>query len=316
MGLTIGMDIGGTKVLAGVVDPEGTVLTQIRRATPADDVTGTRQVIVSAIAELAAEYDVEAVGIGAAGWIDADRSTVLYAPNLAWRAEPLREAIARDVNLPVVVENDANAAAWAEFRFGAGQGAKWLVMMTVGTGIGGGIVVDGALLRGAHGIAAEFGHTLAVADGHPCGCGARGCLEQYTSGTALVRYARAAARDAGPSGAAHELLVQVGGDIDKINGPAITQAARNGDPTAHAAFVETGRWLGFGMANIVQILDPDVIVVGGGVSEAGELLLEPARRAYADRLVQRGRLPVAEIRQARLGNLAGLVGAADLARQR
>ncbi|MEV6525383.1 ROK family glucokinase [Longispora sp. NPDC051575] len=314
MGLTIGIDVGGTKVLAGVVDADGTVIAQARRDTPADDVGRTRELIVDVIRELSAAHPVDAVGIGAAGWIDAQRSTVLYAPNLAWRHEPLRDSVAADIDLPVVVENDANAAAWAEFRFGAGQGTDSLVLLTVGTGIGGGIVLAGNLVRGEHGIAAEFGHTLAVADGHPCGCGARGCLEQYTSGTALVRYARAAVRDGG-TGPAAELLALVGGDVDKIDGPTVTRAARDGDPTARAAFAEIGRWLGYGMADAVQILDPAVIVVGGGVSEAGELLLDPARRAYADRLTQRGKLPVAEIRQARLGNLAGLVGAADLARR-
>ncbi len=316
MSHTIGMDIGGTKVLAGVVDSQGTILHTTRRPTPADDVFGTRDVIVEVIHELVGKFEVEAVGIGAAGWIDAGRSTVLYAPNLAWRAEPLRDTIAGEVNLPVVVENDANAAAWAEYRFGAAQGAQSLVLLTVGTGIGGGIVVNGAMMRGAHGIAAEFGHVLAVADGHPCGCGARGCLEQYSSGTALVRYARAAARDSVPSGSAHTLLTEVNGDLDKIDGPAVTRAAQAGDPTALAAFNEVGRWLGYGMADVVQVLDPDVIIIGGGVSEAGDLLMEPARRAYAERLIQRGKLPVAEIRQASMGNSAGLVGAADLARQR
>ncbi|WP_018351067.1 ROK family glucokinase [Longispora albida] len=306
MGLAIGVDIGGTKVLAGVVDDAGKVIAEARRDTPADDVARTRDLIVEVITELAAAHDCEAAGIGAAGWIDAGRSTVLYAPNLAWRREPLRDSIAAQVTLPVFVDNDANAAAWAEYRFGAGQGARSLVLLTVGTGIGGGIILDGHLVRGAHGIAAEFGHTLAVEDGHPCGCGARGCLEQYTSGTALVRYARAS----------QDLLARVAGDPSKLDGPAVTRAAQDGDPAARAAFAEAGRWLGYGMADAVQILDPDVIVVGGGVSEAGELLLDPARRAYAERLAQRGKLPVADIRLARLGNQAGLVGAADLARTR
>ena len=154
--LTIGVDIGGTKVLGGVVDPQGTVIETARKPTPADDVAATRDTIVEVARELAAKHPVEAVGIGAAGWIDASRSTVLFAPNLAWRQEPLRDYVQSAVDLPVVVENDANAAAWAEFRFGAAEDADdSMVMLTVGTGIGGGIVLGGRLLRGAHGIAAE-----------------------------------------------------------------------------------------------------------------------------------------------------------------
>ncbi len=314
MALTVGVDIGGTKVLAGVVDVDGRVLALARRDTPAHDVSQVRDLVVEVVRELRVDYDVEAVGVGAAGWIDAERATVLYAPNLAWRDEPLRDEVASKVDLPVVVENDANAAAWAEFRFGAGLDVNSLALFTVGTGIGGGLVLDGQVVRGRHGIAAEFGHTLAVRDGPPCGCGARGCLEQYTSGTALVRYAQEAAKE--DAAGAADLIALAGGSISRIDGPMVTMAARDGDPTARQAFAQVGHWLGIGMANLVQTLDPEVIVVGGGVIEAGELLLDPARRAYAERLAQRARLPVAEIRGARLGNLAGLVGAADLARQR
>jgi glucokinase len=309
------LDIGGTKILAGVVTDDGTIIAQARRDTPVEDAVRIRESIVDVVSELAIGRDIEAVGIGAAGWIDAQRATVLYAPHLSWRNEPLRDLIAQGVGLPVIVENDANAAAWAEFRFGAGRDVESMAMLTVGTGLGGGIVLESGLVRGGHGIAAEFGHTLVVDGGHPCGCGSRGCLEQYTSGTALVRYVRAALQDTSVDGAAG-LLAQVGGDISKINGPVITRAAHDGDPIARAAFAEIGRWLGLGLANVVQMLDPLVIVIGGGVSEAGELLLDPARRAFTDRLVQRGKFPIAEIRQAKMGNLAGLVGAADLARQR
>ncbi|HWG97928.1 MAG TPA: ROK family protein, partial [Pilimelia sp.] len=154
MTLTIGVDIGGTKVAAGVVDEAGRVLVDTRRPTPADDAAQTRAVVVEVVAELAAAYPVEAVGIGAAGWV-ADRSVVRFAPNLAWRDEPLRAHVADACGLPVVVENDANVAAWAEFRYGAGRGAgDSMVLVTVGTGIGGGIVLAGGLVRGAHGVAA------------------------------------------------------------------------------------------------------------------------------------------------------------------
>jgi glucokinase len=312
--LTLGVDIGGTKVLGGVVDEDGRVLAQARRPTPADDVAGTLDRIFEVIKELTAGYDVEAVGIGAAGWIDAKRSTVLFAPNLAWRNEPLRDEVARHVTVPVVVENDANVAAWAEFQFGAAADAtESMAMFTVGTGIGGALVIGGEMVRGAHGIAGELGHITAVPDGHPCGCGKRGCLEQYASGKALVRFARATAEQ--DPGQATALLALAGGDPAAIAGPMVTAAARTGDPAALDAFREVGYWLAMGLADLVQIVDPQVLVVGGGVIDAGDLLLGPTREAYPDLLAQRGRLPVGEIRGALLGNTAGVVGAADLARR-
>jgi glucokinase len=314
VGLTIGVDIGGTKVLGGVVDRDGTLVAQARRETPAEDVAQTLERIVEVITELSARYEVDAVGIGAAGWIDAKRSTVLFAPNLAWRNEPLRDEIARHVPVPVVVENDANVAAWAEFQFGAAaDAAESMVLYTVGTGIGGGIILGGELVRGAHGIAAELGHTLLVPDGHLCGCGRRGCIEQYASGSALVRFARASA-SAQPE-QAKVLLDLAGHDVAAITGPLVTQAARLGDASANDAFAQVGHWLGQGLADMVQILDPQVLVVGGGVIDAGDLLMQPTRAAFTAALAQRGRLPVAEVRPALMGNTAGVIGAADLARR-
>jgi glucokinase len=314
MGLTLGVDIGGTKVLGGVVDEDGQVLAQTRRETPADDVGGTLDRIVDVITELSARYEVDAVGIGAAGWIDAKRSTVLYAPNLAWRNEPLREEVARHVPVPVVVENDANVAAWAEFQFGAAADAtESMVMFTIGTGIGGALIIGGELVRGAHGIAGELGHVNAVPDGHPCGCGRKGCIEQYASGKALIRFARATAEQ-DPDQAAG-LLALAGGDPAAITGPMVTTAARSGDPAALDAFREVGHWLALALSDLVQIIDPQVLVVGGGVIDAGDLLLGPTRAAFPQILAQRGRLPIGEIRGALLGNMAGVVGAADLARR-
>jgi glucokinase len=313
--LTIGVDVGGTKVAGGVVDVAGEVLAHTRRDTPADDVAKTRDVIVEVVTELAAGRQIEAVGIGAAGWIDASRSNVLFAPNLAWRDEPLRDYVRTAVNLPVIVENDGNVAAWAEFRHGAARHADdSMVMFTIGTGVGGGIVLGGELVRGSHGIAAELGHMLAVPDGHVCGCGRLGCIEQYASGSALVRFARAGARQE-PQRAA-KLLELAGGEVEGINGPMVTAAAKAGDAVSADAFAQLGRWLGMGLADMVQILDPQVLVVGGGVVDAGELLLGPTTRSFVDALAQRGRLPVGEVRPAELGNRAGVIGAADLARRR
>jgi glucokinase len=312
--LTIGVDIGGTKVLGGVVDPDGHVLAEARRETPADDPGKTLDFIVEVIQELAAAHPVGAVGIGAAGWIDETRSTVLFAPNLAWRNEPLRDRIAARIPLPVVVENDGNAAAWAEFRYGAAAHAdESMALVTVGTGIGGGLVIGGQLVRGAHGIAGEPGHVRVVPDGLLCGCGRHGCLEQYASGKALIRYAREQAQ-ADPASATR-LLELAAGSLDGVTGPLVTRAAQDGDPAAVAAFGTVGAWLGAGLVDLVQLLDPQVLVVGGGVVEAGELLLAPTRAAYAAQLAARGTMPVATVVAASMGNNAGVVGAADLARR-
>jgi glucokinase len=313
--LTIGVDIGGTKVLGGVVSPDGKVLETSRRPTPADDVAAVRDTIVEVVHELAAKHQVEAVGIGAAGWIDASRSTVLFAPNLAWRNEPLREYVSGAVDIPVVVENDANCAAWAEFRYGAAEDADdSMVMFTVGTGIGGGIVLNGQLLRGVHGIAAETGHMLAVPEGHMCGCGRMGCIEQYASGSALVRFATEGALTA--PAAATVLMGKANGVIDDLTGVMVTAAAREGDTVAIEAFEQIAYWLAQGCADMVQLLDPQVLVIGGGVIEAGDLLMAPLRREYHAALTQRGKLPVADLRAAEMGNEAGVIGAADLARNR
>jgi glucokinase len=304
--LTIGVDVGGTKVLGGVVDSTGQVLVQARRATPADDTAKTLRMIAEVIIELAGTHRVQSVGIGAAGWIDVKRSTVQFAPNLAWRNEPLRDEIAAQVDIPVIVENDANAGAGSD-------AADSMVLFTVGTGIGGGIILGGDLVRGSHGIAGELGHTVSVPDGHPCGCGRFGCLEQYASGNALIRFAKQTATQ--EPGSAQVLLDLAGGDPTAITGVMVTTAAREGDRAALSAFDQIGSWLGSAMADAVQVLDPQVIVIGGGVSEAGKLLLDPVSAGYRRALKQRGRLPVAEVRPALLGNLAGVVGAADLARR-
>jgi glucokinase len=310
--LTIGIDVGGTKTAGGVVDPSGRVLAQDRTDTPADHPDRSREVLVEMARKLASEHPVAAVGIGVAGWVDADRATVRFAPHLPWRDEPLRDRLAAELDLPVVVDNDANAAAWAEHRYGAGrEGGDPMLLVAVGTGIGGGIVAGGALLRGAHGYAGEPGHQVVMPDGRPCGCGRRGCLEQYASGEALIRSVRAGAA-ADPAAATR--LREVAGDPERITGQLVTAAARAGDRLARAAFQEVGWWLGFGLANLVQVLDPGLLVVGGGVAEAGELLLRPARECYRQALGERGQLPLAPVRRASLGNAAAMVGAADLAR--
>ncbi|HIV58583.1 MAG TPA: ROK family glucokinase [Candidatus Stackebrandtia faecavium] len=313
MSLAIGIDIGGTKVLGGVVAEDGTVVASHRIATPATDVAAIRTVIVDLVRRLSAAHEVIAVGIGAAGWIDATRSTVQFSPNLAWRHEPLREGLSRDIDVPVVVENDANVAMWAEYRYGAARGVNNTALFTVGTGIGGGLISDGRLVRGAHGVAAEFGHVRVVPDGIECGCGRRGCLEQYASGTALVREAkRLASCD---EERAVKLLELAGGDPNGVDGPMVTEAARDGDPVALAAFAHIGTNLGSALIDLVQVADPEIIVIGGGVVNAGDLLLDPIREHYGQAMGARGELQFAQIKAAQMGANAGLVGAADLARQ-
>ena len=315
MGLTIGVDVGGTKVAAGVVDEAGTILARTRRPTPSSSPSDVEDVIADCVRELRVEHaDVEAVGVGEAGFIDAQRATVLVAPNLSWRNEPLRDAVAERVGLPVVVENDANAAAWAEYRFGAGRGELHLVVVTVGTGIGGGIVLDGQLYRGRFGIGAEFGHMRISMSGRRCGCGQHGCWEQYCSGRALLHEAREIADV--QRGYGSRLLELGNGRPEGIEAIEVTTAAREGDPAALDCFEEIGGWLGQGLADLAAVLDPGAFVIGGGVADAGELLLAPARRVFGQRLTGTASRPHAEIRLAELGNDAGLVGAADLARHR
>jgi glucokinase len=313
MTLSCGIDVGGTKILGGVIDEHGAIVEELRVESPATDTEAIEKAIEQLVTELKSRHQIIAVGVGAAGYIDKARATVMFAPNIAWRDVNLKADLEALVDLPVVVENDANAAAWGEFTYGAGHDVDDLLLVTVGTGIGGGIVHDGELLRGAFGVGAEIGHMRVVPDGLLCGCGNRGCFEQYGSGNALVREARDAAR-AG-SLLALTLVDLAGGDPDRITGPLITEAARAGDPFAIEQLAALGRWLGEGIASLTAVLDPAVVVIGGGVSEAGDLLLDPIGSAFRSQLTGRGHRPVLEIRKARLGNRAGLIGAADLARR-
>ena len=312
MSLTIGVDIGGTKIAFGVVTPGGEVVARTRRETTPerpDEIVGA---VAGGIAELRATHEVVSVGVAAAGYIDSGRSTVMFAPNLAWRDNPIKAQVEEHVDVPVVIENDGNAAAWGEFQFGAARDFDDMLLLTVGTGLGAGLVIDRRLVRGAHGVAAEFGHVRAVPDGHRCGCGNRGCWEQYVSGTALTREAREMARSGSPL--AIGILERAGGKVRRITGPLVTAAAREGDPIAVELLADLGHQLGTAVASFVAILDPGVVVIGGGVSDAGELLIGPARESYAHELTGRGFRPSAQIVLAELGNEAGLVGAADLAR--
>jgi glucokinase len=301
----IGIDIGGTKVAGLRVAEDGAVLDRTERPTPADDVAATVETVSELAAELAAAGG-EAVGVGAAGMVDFAAGVLRYAPNLAWKEIPLRDLLSERTGLPCVVDNDANVAAWGEYRFGAARGYRHVLVVTVGTGIGGGIVSDGELFRGAHGFAAEIGHFIVEPGGPPCGCGNRGCWEQVASGQALDRLARA------------EVQRDPGGRIAALAGGAeatgrhVSDAAREGDPSATAIFAAVGRRLGEGIAGLVNILDPEVVIVGGGVAEEGAVLLEPARGAFVDAVEAPEHRPEVPILAATLGNDAGAIGAAAL----
>ncbi len=310
----IGVDIGGTKIAAGVVDEEGRIVAQTRRVSAGLEVDALDAAIVDACRELADAHPVGAIGLAAPGFIGADQATVRFTPNLPWRDHPLRDRVAAGLGMdvPIVVDNDANAAGWAEFRFGVGRDVDDMLLLTVGTGLGGAVVAQGRLVLGGFGVAAEVGHMRVVPDGHLCGCGQKGCWEQYASGSALVREARAVA-DADPDRAAG-LLAAVGGDAERITGPDVTRVAMGGDALAVELLAEVGRWVGEGSATVAALLDPALVVIGGGVAAAGDLLLEPAREAFGTHLSARGYRPEARLALASMGNDAGIVGAADLAR--
>ncbi|NKY11068.1 ROK family glucokinase [Cellulomonas hominis] len=311
----IGVDIGGTKIAAGVVDEDGRIIAKTRRDTDPRDSASVDRGVIEACQELAEKHDVGAIGLAAPGFIAADQTTVLFTPNLPWREHPLRDIVAKELgeDVKIVVENDANAAGWAEFAFGAARDVQDMLLLTIGTGLGGALVVGGNLIRGAWGVAAEVGHMRVVPGGHYCGCGHEGCWEQYASGSALVRDAQAALITQPERST--RLLELAGGDADELTGPQVTQAAQEGDPLAVELLAELGRWIGEGSASVAALLDPAIVVIGGGVSAAGDLLLAPARNAFLDQLSARGHRPEATFALASMGNDAGIVGAADLARR-
>jgi len=307
----IGIDIGGTKIAGALVDESGNILREKRVATPAKDSEALVAAVVELVNELAAGQHVLGVGVAAAGFIDSKQSTVIYAPNLSWRNEPLKEKLQKHFDFPVIVDNDANAAGWAEYRYGAGRGFSHMTMLTIGTGVGGAIIVDGHLLRGGFGVAAELGHLRIVPDGIPCGCGQRGCIESYGSGSALLRNARELAAAGTTEGARLRELADQNG---QLTGAEVYQAILEGDAGALALLRELGDYLGKAIASLASVLDPEVVVIGGGVSAAGELLLQPIRESYQKHLSARGFRPELELKVAELVNDAGVVGAADLAR--
>jgi glucokinase len=267
--------------------------------------------VAGLISDLAENQEISAIGVAAAGFMDKQREHVLYAPNLNWRNEPLKSRLEQRVGRPLIIENDANAAGWAEFRFGAAQRHDSMVMLTLGTGVGGAIVIDGELMSGGFGIAGELGHITVVDDGELCGCGRRGCLEQYSSGSALLRESRKLAEVPGKG----DLLAQLHNDKGELTGHEVYQAVLQGDEGTLELVDVAARRMAQGMASIVAVLDPEIFVIGGGLSELGDVILDPIKAEFERQLPARGFRPVAEIEIAHFTNHAGVVGAADLAMQ-
>lgn len=309
----IGIDIGGTKIAGALVDPEGVIVRELRVPTPATDPDAIADAVVGLIRELSEGADVIAAGVAAAGYVDAARANIVYAPNLSWRNEPFKVKLEAKLDIPVFIDNDANAAGWAEYRFGAGRGYRHMVMLTIGTGVGGAIITDGRLLRGGFGVAGELGHIRHIPNGRLCGCGRHGCIEQYGSGTALLRNAIELAHTNTEKGARlAELMVENDGEL---TGAQVYQAISEGDVGSLELLRDLGIALGKTVATIAAVLDPEIVVIGGGVAAAGDLLLNPIREGYLSSLSAKGFHPELEIKVAQFVNDAGVVGAADLARQ-
>lgn len=306
----IGIDIGGTKIAGALVSDLGEIVAEERVATPTSNSDAIIDVVVAMIEKLSDGQDVAAAGVAAPGFIDAAQSTVYYTPNISWRNEPLRERLSQRLDLHITIDNDANAAGWAEFRFGAGRLVSDMTMLTIGTGVGGAIVTQDRLFRGGFGVGAELGHMRVVPDGLLCGCGAHGCIEQYGSGRALLRMANAIADVRGIGLGLATVREQRG----SLTGPDIAALIVDGDPGALQALRELGGWLGQACASLSAVLDPQIFVFGGGVAVAGDLLLDPIRESYLAHLPARGFHPEPEFVIAELVNDAGVVGAADLAR--
>lgn len=307
--VVLGVDAGGTQMKGAAVTADGNIADRVERAT--DRTAGTKGVIavVEDLLELTADSgaEVAAIGIGAAGFVDHTYGTVMFSPNLVYGDAQVAETVKSRTGLPVFVDNDANAAVWGERSYGSCRGIDDIVLITIGTGIGSGIVVDGRLLRGSTGAGAELGHTVVDPDGPLCACGLRGCFEQIASGTAIENLARRAV-EKDPESA----VLQFAGSPETITAEAVAKAAREYDQVAREVLRTAGVGLGIGMANAVNLFDPQVIVLAGGVVKAGEPFLGPARDQLAKMMQAQRRRPV-RLGVTSLGNDAGVLGAAAMA---
>lgn len=314
MALAIGVDVGGTKVLAAAIDTD--TPTKILRAHRVPTPPGTG--VIDAITELVARLQDEAtaaghgpvvgVGVGLPGLVAPD-GVLLGAPHLPDLVGlPLRSTLATTIGLPVTLDNDANCAAWAEVVCGVGRGTSEVLVVTLGTGIGGGLVIDGTLRHGAHGAAGEPGHMVIDPNGPPCPCGRRGCWERYASGSGLGLLGQVAAA----AGEAPALLARAG-SADAVRGEDVVAAAREGDRGARAVIESFADWLGMGLANLVTLLDPELVVVGGGLADVADLFVDRARQAMVAQALGAPTRPPARLEIATLGSDAGVIGAALVA---
>ncbi|WP_047865536.1 ROK family protein [Rubrobacter aplysinae] len=303
----IGVDVGGTKIAAAVVSPGGEILNEVRYPTQAVPPNRLLESIGYAINEAGEGFETGGACVAVPGLVMSPENKVIFAPNLH-EIEGIRldEELGRSTGLPVTVENDANAAAWGEFHYGAGKDVEHLVFVTLGTGVGGGVITHGVLLRGLQGAGGELGHIVMEPGGPLCGCGNEGCLEALASGTAIQRRAREVA-NRHPGSALGRLAIE-----RQILGEDVTRLAQEEDEAALRVLRETGTWLGIGLAGFVNIFNPEIVAVGGGASQAGEMLLEPAR----EEMYRKARSPsrdLVEIMEATLGPTSGVLGAAALA---
>lgn len=306
----VGVDTGGTTTKGALVTRDGEVLLRVERPTDRHAATKSIIAVTEELIERSADVDAQvvAVGVGVAGFIDAANGSVTFSPNLEYGDPEVAEAVRSRSGVPVVVDNDANAAAWGERRFGTAQGTDYLAYVTLGTGIGSGFVMDGKLIRGFTGAGAELGHIVVDPDGPPCPCGLRGCLEQFASGTAIARMARVAVKEA-----EHESsILSFAGSIEDITTEHVAKAAREYDGVARDVLAQAGRMLGIGLSNVVNIFDPEVIVVGGGAARAGEAFLGAARDRLVKMTESQRRRPM-RLDVTSLAQDAGIIGAATLA---
>lgn len=316
---TLGIDVGGTKLLAVALDEAGGILAADRAPTPkGSSIKGGGGTLLNAVGELArrvleqAGVVVEAVGIGVPGLVDSS-GVLRFAPNLAsGEGVDFRAGLSSLLGIAsVAVDNDATCALVGELSYGAAKGCAEVVMVTFGTGIGGGIASGGRVLRGAHGFAGEVGHMVVDPGGPRCTCGLRGCWERYASGSGLARLAREAAL----GGRIEEVVRLAGGDPEAVRAEHVTEAAAVGDPGALAVLEELGWWMGLGLSNLVAVMDPELVVLGGGLLGAGDWVMGPARRAFSEILRGHEGRPMPRITEAGLLESAGAVGAAVMARE-
>lgn len=309
--VVIALDIGGTKIAAAIVDVEGHILSTIRHETPqgaAGDIIDAINGLIDKLMESALEIgELAGIGLAVAGTIDYKQGVVVQSPNLPFSNLRIKSIVESKFGLPVFVDNDGNLAALGEKYYGVAREAQNIIGLTLGTGIGAGIIIDGCLYRGATGSAAEIGHMVIQATGPQCTCGSYGCFEEMASGRALLRAAKERIKNDKES----LVLKLSGGRIEDITGPMITKAAQKGDRMAIDSFNEVGFWLGIGINNIINIFNPELVVLGGGMAEAGDLVLKPAREVVAERTLHPNKED-AEIVLADLGNQAGILGAAAL----